>query len=233
MSEWTGSVNIEDKGPNRIIRLSNGEKNLLNPGVMSATVDALEVARADESVLGVIITGEGNVFCGGLDVPAIQAGADPVEFARHLVALLKMFPAFPKPIVSAVNGDAVASGASIVASSDFASCSSSARVGTYEVSVNVWPMIAQVPIIKAIGAKRAMENIGAGEPFTADRALQVGLVNQVVAPGDELSAATTWLDKAHRGQGVYAFGRPSAYEFDAMAVDQALDASLEKFVSQF
>lgn len=233
MTKWSGSVTVEDASSNRIIRLSNGEKNLLNPGVMSATVEALEAAREDESVLGVIITGEGDFFCGGLDVPAIQAGANPVEFAQHLVALLKVFPSYPKPIVSAVNGDAVASGASIVACSDFASCSTEARVGTYEVSVNVWPMIAQVPIIKAIGAKRAMENIGAGEPFSAQRAREVGLVNQLVAPGDELTAAIRWLDKAHRGQSVYAFGRPTAYEFDAMGIEEALDASLTKFVSQF
>lgn len=233
MSEWTGEVTTEDLGPNRVIRLSNGEKNLLNPGVMSAMVDALNSARDDAAVQGVIITGEGSVFCGGLDVPAIQAGADPIEFAKHLVELLKVFPGYPKPIVAAVNGDAVASGASIAASADYGVCVDTARVGTYEVSVNVWPMIAQVPIIKAIGVKRAMENIGAGEPFSAQRAYEVGLVNQVVAAGDELSAATAWLDKAHRGLGVYAVGRPTAYEYDAMAIDDALDASLNKFISQF
>lgn len=224
---------MSDHGPNRVITIENGEKNLLNPGVMSQLSKALVTARDDESVLGVILTGEGSFFCGGLDVPAIQAGADPIEFAKALVAVLKLFPGFTKPIVAAVNGDAVASGASLVASCDFGVCASSANVGTYEVSVNVWPMIAQVPVIKAIGVKRAMENVGAGEPFTADRAYEVGLVNQVVAPGDELSAAIAWLDKAHRGQGVYSVGRPTAYEYDALPIDQALDASLEKFISQF
>jgi enoyl-CoA hydratase/carnithine racemase len=233
MSQWTGEVTTENRGPNRVIRLANGKRNLLNPGVMAAMVEALEAARDDTTVQGVILTGEGDVFCGGLDVPAIQAGADPIEFAKHLVALLKIFPSYPKPIVAAVNGDAVASGASIAASADFGVCSEIARVGTYEVSVNVWPMIAQVPVIKAIGVKRAMENIGAGEPFSAQRAYEVGLVNQVVAVGDELPAAEAWLDKAHRGLGVYAVGRPTAYEYDAMAIDDALDASLNKFISQF
>jgi enoyl-CoA hydratase/carnithine racemase len=233
MTEWTGEVIIENRGLNRIVRISNGDKNLLNPGVMSAAKDAFSAIRDDDSVLGVILTGTGQTFCGGLDVPAIQAGADPIEFAQHLVELLKVFPTFPKPIVAAVNGDAIASGASLVASCDFATCSNRARVGTYEVSVNVWPMIAQVPIIKAIGVRRAMENIGAGEPFSASRAYDVGLVNQVVAARDELSVAEAWLDKAHRGQGVYRLGRPTAYEYDSMPIDVALDASLNKFISQF
>lgn len=233
MTQWTGSVSTENHGPNRVIRIENGEKNLLNPGVMAELSATLIAARDDDAVLGVILTGQGSVFCGGLDVPAIQAGADPIEFARALVSVLKLFPGYTKPMVAAVNGDAVASGASLAASCDFGVCSREAKVGTYEVSVNVWPMIAQVPVIKAIGVKRAMENIGAGEPFSAQRAYEVGLVNQVVAPGDELSAALAWLDKAHRGQGVYSVGRPTAYEYDALSVDEALDASLEKFISQF
>lgn len=233
MNAWTGDVHIHDYGPNRAITIDNGEKNLLNPGVMSAVIEALHHARDAEDVLGVILTGQGDFFCGGLDVPAIQAGANPVEFAEHLVALLKVFPSFPKPIVAVVNGDAVASGASLLASADYAVCVNSALVGTYEVSVGVWPMIAQVPIIKAIGAKRAMENIGSGEPFSATRAQELGLVNRVVPQGDELSVALEWLEKAHRGQSVYSLGRPTVYEFDVMGIEQALDASLQKFVSQF
>lgn len=233
MAEWTGEVTATDLGPNRVITIANGEKNLLNPGVMSAIVRHLSEAKSDDSVHGLVLTGAGEFFCGGLDVPAIQAGADPVEFATHLVELLKIFPGYPKPIVAAVNGDAVASGSSLVASCDYAVGHEAISVGTYEVSVSVWPMIAQVPIIKAIGARAAMENIGSGEPFTARRAVDVGLINAIVTKGQEISAVTSWLDKAHRAHALYAAGRPTVYEYDSMAVGDALELSLNRFVAQF
>jgi enoyl-CoA hydratase/carnithine racemase len=233
MTTWTGEVSTEDVGHNRIIRLSNGEKNLLNPGVMSSVVSELARAKDDAEVFGVILTGAGGFFCGGLDVPAIQAGADPVEFATHLVALLKIFPEYPKPLVAVLNGNAVASGASLAASCDFVVGHKDVMVGTYEVSVGVWPMIAQVPLIKAIGAKAAMENIGSGEPFTATRAYEVGLVNRIVHKSEQMAVATEWLDKAYLGQSVYGAGRPTAYEYDSMPVGDALDLSLNRFVAQF
>lgn len=70
------------------------------------------MADADTKVTGVVITGAGDVLCSGLDIPAIQAGGDPVEFATALVALLKLIPTAP-PVVAVVNGNAVASGAGV------------------------------------------------------------------------------------------------------------------------
>jgi enoyl-CoA hydratase/carnithine racemase len=233
MTKWSGEVTTKDVDGNRIIVISNGEKNLLNPGVMAGLVDALAEAAADDGVFGVMLTGSGSYFCGGLDVPAIQAGANPVEFATHLVELLKIFPTYPKPLVAVVTGDAVASGSSLMASCDYAVANSAALIGTYEVSVGVWPMIAQVPIIKAIGVHAAMENIGSGEPFSAARAHEVGLVHAVVSPGEEMAHATAWLAHAERGRAVYAAGRSSAYEYDSMSITQALDLSLNRFVAQF
>ena len=233
MTNWSGEVTIADIGRNRIIRIANEEKNLLNPGVMSGISRELSRAKDDQDVFGVILTGTGSFFCGGLDVPAIQAGADPIEFATHLVALLKVFPNYPKPCVAVLNGNAVASGASLAASCDFVVGHQDVLVGTYEVSVGVWPMIAQVPLIKAIGVRAAMENIGSGEPFTATRAYEVGLLNRIVSDGEQMAVAIEWLDKAYRGHSVYGAGRPSAYEYDSMPVGDALDLSLNRFVAQF
>lgn len=233
MSHRSGDVVVEDIGPNRLLRIVNGERNLLNPHVMSRITHELGVAQEEEGVLGVILTGSGSVFCGGLDVSAIQAGGDPVDFATHLVKLLTIFPTYPKPIVAAVNGDAVASGASLAVSCDIAVGNENVRVGTYEVSVNVWPMIAQVPIIKAIGARAAMENIGSGEPFGAHRAKEVGLLNSIVDIGREVSACIEWLEHAHRAKAIYAAGRPTVYEYDAMSTQDALELSLSRFVAQF
>lgn len=230
---WNGGAAISESGAYRIITISNGEKNLLNPGVMSEMERLLLKADADESVEGVVLTGEGSFFCGGLDVPAIQAGGDPVEFATSLVSLLAVIPTLGTPITAAVNGDAVASGASLVAACDFAAGNSEVRVGTYEVSIGIWPMIAQVPLIKRIGARAAMENVGSGEPFTAERAYEVGLLQRVVDPGAEQTACLGWLEFASRGAKVYGGGRRSLYEFADMPYQQALKESLDRFAAMF
>jgi enoyl-CoA hydratase/carnithine racemase len=223
----------ERHGSVQVLTISNGERNLLNPGNMAELLDALRSAEAEASVTGVALTGAGSVFCGGLDVPAIRAGADPVQFATALVAILRLLPAMTKPVVAAVNGDAVASGVSLVCACDFAVACRQSLLGTYEVSVGIWPMISQVPLIHRIGARAAMENIGSGEPFTAERARELGIIQQIVPGGDVLEAAIGWLAKAERAGACAAAGRPSVYELAELPYSAALTSALEKFTAQF
>ncbi|MCS5722926.1 enoyl-CoA hydratase/isomerase family protein [Herbiconiux sp. CPCC 203407] len=213
------------------ITISNpsGEGNLLNPDVIARLVGELQQADGDPAVTGIMLTGAGSVFCSGLDIPAIKAGGDPVEFATALAGLLKLVPTLSTPIVAAINGDAVASGASLVAIMDYAVCTPDARIGTREVSLGIWPMVAQVPLIQRLGARWAMENVGSGEPFTAERAREVGLVNEIVAPERLHEAAQAWLEKAARAGAVTAVGRPAFYRFAELGYDEALDASVELF----
>jgi len=171
------------------------------------------------------------VFCSGLDIPAIQAGGDPVEFATALAGLLKLLPTLGTPVVAAVNGNAVASGAAIVAAVDYAVSAPDVLIGTREVGVGIWPMVAQVPIIQRIGARWAMENVGSGEPFTPERAREVGLINEIAPAGSVLAAAEAWLAKAARGASIVATGRPAFYRFAELPYDEALDASVALFAA--
>ena len=213
------------------ITISNpaSEGNLLNPEVIARLVDDLTAADADPSVTGILLIGDGEVFCSGLDIPAIQAGGDPVAFASALASLLKLLPSLGTPVAAAVNGDAVASGASIVAAVDYAVAAPHARIGTREVSVGIWPMVAQVPIIHRLGPRWAMENIGSGEPFTAERACEVGLVNEIAEPALLVTAAEAWLAKAARAGAIASVGRPAFYRFAEMPYGEALDASVALF----
>jgi len=208
---------------------SGSEGNLLNPGVIQAITAELLAADADAEVTGIVITGAGDVFCSGLDIPAIQAGGDPVEFATALAGLLKLLPTLGTPVAAAVNGNAVASGASIVAAVDYAVSVPDALIGTREVSLGIWPMVAQVPIIQRIGARLAMENVGSGEAFTPERAREVGLINEIRPAGELIAAAEAWLAKAARAGAIAATGRPAFYRFAEMGYDEALDASVALF----
>jgi enoyl-CoA hydratase/carnithine racemase len=207
----------------------SGEGNLLNPGVIATVIAQLRAADADDDVTGVIITGAGGIFCNGLDIPAIKAGGDPVEFAQSLAELLKLMPALGIPLVAAINGNAVASGASIVAACDYAVSLPDVLIGTREVSLGIWPMVAQVPLIKRLGVRFAMENIGSGEPFTPQRAREVGLINEIADAAGLIPAAEAWLAQAARGGAIVKIGRPAFYRLAELEYEDALDAAVELF----
>ena len=131
------------------LELAKPPRNLLDPDVMAALREAILEADADGDVQAIVLTGAGEMFCGGLDIERIQAGADPVAFASALVELLRVLPTLGKPVIAAVNGDALASGYALVCAADIAVTVDSARIGTFEASVGIWPMVAQVPAAAA------------------------------------------------------------------------------------
>lgn len=208
-------------------------RNLLNPAKLAGLEAQLRQADADGSVTGIVLTGTGTVFCGGLDLGAIGAGESPVDFASALVSLLRLLPTLSKPVAAAVNGDAVASGGAIVAACDYAVAAPDALIGSYEVSVGVWPMVAQVPIIQRIGPRAAMETIASGEPFTAERAREVGLLNRVTDAAAVMAETRAWLKGAARAGAVMATGRPTVYELASLSYDDALQVALSKFSGMF
>jgi enoyl-CoA hydratase/carnithine racemase len=229
----SSSIVHQDSDGLRVLTFTNGERNLLNPESLDKLRTEIIKADKDEGVQAILLTTGGDVYCGGLDIPAIQAGANPVEFATALVELLHVFPLLRKPIATAVQGDALAGGAALVAAVDYAVAVPQARIGSQEVGIGIWPMIAQVPLVHRIGVRHALENIGCGEPFTAQRAREVGLVQAVVAPEELRPSASRWLALAQRGAGAYGLGRPSLYQFASMQYDEALDAALNRFESMF
>jgi methylglutaconyl-CoA hydratase len=217
----------------RII-LDRPPRNLLAPDLMDALRAALQAADEDPDVTAIAIGGgDAEAFCGGLDVAQIQAGADPVDFAAALVELYRVFSQLGKPVIAAVNGDALAGGYGLVCAADLAVATETARLGTFEVSVGLWPMIAQVPALHRLHPRQALENIITGEPFDAHRAHQLGVVNRVVAAEqlwpvvEELAAACTRAGAAGR------IGRRAFYRFADMPYDDALTGSLEAFREMF
>lgn len=215
------------------VTISGPGRNLLGPTGMARLVAELRAADEDPDITGIIVTGAGDDFCAGLDIEAIRAGADPVEFATSLVELLGLIPRLGTAVIARVNGDALASGAAIVAACDSAVARDDVLIGTVEVAAGIWPMVAQVPLIHRLGARAAMENIGSGIPFTADRARELGLVTEVVAAVDLDSRVEARLVAASRGATVARLGRPLLYELADLPYDAALQRALDAFSAMF
>lgn len=215
------------------LTLDRPPQNYLNPEEMDALREAILNSDEDDGVRAIVLRGAGDVFCGGVDGPEVRAG-DPMEFARALVSLLEVVPRLGKPLLGAINGDALMSGFSIAVMTDVAVAVRGARLGTIEASGGMWPMIAQVPPLLRLQPRYAMENILTGDPFPAERAAQLGIVNEVV-DADELDAAVDrWVGRVTRSSpAILARGRRAAYRFLDMSYDDALKGSLDEFVKLF
>ena len=226
-------VHAETKAATQWLRLDRPPRNLLTPDVMGALADELRRCDADASVAAVVLTGSGDTFCGGLDVAEIQAGADPVAFASALVALLRLLPTLGKPVLAAVNGDALGSGFALVCAADYAVTVHEARLGTPEASVGYWPMTAQVPLLHRLLPRHALETILSGVPFDAQDALRVGAVNRIVAEPELEQAVLDYAALAARAGAALAPGRRSFYRLLDLSYDEALVQALDEFAAMF
>ena len=231
-SEGHGLERSREDGLARLT-LAKPPRNLLDPELMAAMRDELLEADADSDIQAIVLCGEGATFCGGLDIERIQAGADPVAFASGLVELLRVFPRLGKPVLAAVGGDALASGYALVCAADIAIAADHVRIGTVEASVGIWPMIAQVPPLQRLHPRHALQNLLTGEPFDAQRALEIGIVNAVVGADELWTEVRRWAKLSVGAGNALAAGRRSFYRFLDLSYDEALTASLEEFRSMF
>lgn len=215
------------------IALTRPPRNLLDPALMDLFRAAIIEADAADDVRAIVITGSGEMFCGGLDIAQIQAGANPVDFAAALVGLLRVLPGLGKPLIAAVNGDALASGYSLACAADVALAVEDARLGTLEASVGIWPMIAQVPALQRLQPRHALENLLTGEPFDAQRAYEIGVINRVVPKAELWTEVSRWVELATRAGAALPAGRRSFYRFVDMSYEDALSASLDEFRRMF
>ena len=155
--------------------------------VFSAFETDLDLARA------VVLTGAGErAFCAGADLKQ-RDGMDDQAFARQHYMFERMMRALlacPVPLIGAVNGAAFAGGLEIVLCCDFAYAKEGSRFALTEVTRGIMPGgggTQQLP--RTIGARRAKEVIFTGEPFSAEQALEWGIVNRLCAEGAILDQA--------------------------------------------
>jgi len=161
-------------------------RNALNRAVREGLLEAFVRAEADDDVLVVVLTGSGDkAFCAGGDLKEMRDDRltipppDYVPQPNRTVAVTK-------PVIAAVNGLALAGGFLLAQSADLVVAAEHARFGITEVKIGRGaPWAAPLPTL--IPPRIAMELLVTGEPITAARAYEVGLVNAVV-PADELHA---------------------------------------------
>ena len=185
-------IELEKTGTITVMRMVRGKGNALNLEFLSKLVDTLEeLERSDTRA--VIITGKDNMFSAGVDLPALVAGGS--EYARQFVPMMERcferFAMFPKPLVAAVNGHAIAGGAIIMFACDQRLLArGTARIGLTEVLVGVmFPAWAMEIARYATPPHHFPTLICTGRTWLPEESLQRGLVDELLDPQQLLERA--------------------------------------------
>ena len=213
--------------------MSRPPKNMIDEQMAVELLDALQAQEASPDVDAIVLAGAGEYFCAGADAASVRESGRAEEFAQAVGELFGFFPGSRKPIVGAVRGDALAGGFGLLCSCDVVVLGSGAEVGTIEAQFGAWPMLAQVPVTRRVPEKAALLNILTGEPFTAERALALGVVDEVVAPGDVQDRAQHWARKVAVAGAACAVGRPLFFRGRDQDYIRALKGAQDAFARSF
>jgi enoyl-CoA hydratase len=185
----TDEVLVERRDGVQIITINRPEaKNSLNLAVAEAIAAAVdELDGSDDLRIGVL-TGAGGTFSAGMDLKAFLRGETPAIEGRGLCGITQTPPR--KPLIAAVEGWALAGGFELVLACDLVVAGETARFGVPEVKrslVAAGGGALQLP--RRVPFAIALEMLLTGDPLTAARAAEVGLINWVTAEGGALDAA--------------------------------------------
>jgi enoyl-CoA hydratase/carnithine racemase len=219
--EWrarTASAVITINRPDR--------RNALNLEVASGIAAGIDRALADAACRSIILTGAGDrAFCAGGDLQVDPSGAPMgVDFSdpRHfMVELLRRMIDCRLPIIARINGHALAGGFGLCCACDLAVATDTATFGVPEVRLGIFPMMILPHMLRVVPFRNMMEMCLTGEPITAARALELGIVNHVVAAAD-LDARVELLSER------IGSGSPTGTRIGKMALSAMRDMTIEQ-----
>ena len=183
------AVLTEERDGVLVITINRPEaRNAINGDVARGIAAALDRLDDEDGLWVGVLTGAGGFFSSGMDLKGFLAGDVPIVEGRGLGGLTERPPR--KPLVAAIEGYAVAGGFELVLACDLVVAAEDARLGVPEVKrALVAGAGAAIHLPQRIPPAIAMEMLLTGEPITAARAAELGLVNRVVPSGTALDGA--------------------------------------------
>lgn len=184
-----GPVLVERRGAVLVVTMNRPEqRNAVNKAVSDGIGAAIRRLEDDPALTIGVLTGAGKGFSAGMDLAAFAKGELPFDPERGFAGMAQQRPA--KPVIAAVEGFAVAGGLEVALCADLLVAARDARLGIPEVKrslVAAGGALRRLP--ERIPMGLAMEMALTGDPITAERGYEVGLVNVVAEPGGALDAA--------------------------------------------
>ena len=181
----------------RMITINRPDKlNALNAATLDALDAAFADAASDDGVRAVVLTGSGSkAFVAGADIAEMNA-LTPVQgrdFSLRGTRMMRRVEKLPKPVIAMVNGFALGGGLELAMCCHLRIAADTAKVGQPEINLGLIPGFGgSQRLLRLCGRAATLELCLTGAPITAERALQLGIVNRVV-PAAELEAETMKL----------------------------------------
>ena len=169
-------------------------KNAVNKALAEAISAAIDELEGNDELRVAIVTGADGVFCSGMDLKAFVTGELPMVEGRGFAGLTEY--TVSKPLIAAVEGYALAGGLELAISCDLIVTAENAKFGIPEVKRGLAAAAGGlVKLPRQIPPRVAMELALTGDFISAERAYELGLVNQVVPAGTALDAARALAEK--------------------------------------
>ena len=192
-------VEVERRGGAVWITLNRPERlNAYDLPMARAVIDALHEAADAEAV---VLTGAGGAFCAGGSLDQLGE-PDPDQLRELFTTSYRLVDAIrtcPRPVIAAVDGAAAGGGNELVVACDFALATERSTFGQTGPKVGSSPVLGATNVLAVqIGEKRAKEMAMMCRRYSARAALELGLVNEVVADDGLEAAVERWLEEIHR-----------------------------------
>jgi methylglutaconyl-CoA hydratase len=173
-------------GPVTTITLNRPDvRNALDDGLIAELAAWAAAVPADGSVRAVVLRGAGRVFCAGADLGwmsriASYSREENLDDARRAARLFQLLDSLPVPLIGRVHGAALGGGAGLAAVCDVVVAGQDAVFGFTETTLGILPAMIGPYLVRKIGGSAARALCVSGARFSADRALAIGLVHEVV-----------------------------------------------------
>ena len=211
-------------------------RNSLSEALLNALSAAFAEIAADKSIRAVVLAANGPAFCAGHDLKELTArrsdGDGGRNYFRHIMttcsAMMQQIVNLPQPVIAAVQGVASAAGCQLVASCDLAIASSAAKFATPGVDIGLFCSTPMVALSRNVARKHAMEMLLTGNMVAATDVARIGLINRVVAPGEERTSALALAQEiAAKSSYVLKIGKQAFYRQAELGLAEAYNYASE------
>ena len=220
-----------DSGVARLT-LNRPEHNLLNEAMLQEMEQAFSYAGERSEVKLIVLDSACKVFCGGIDIGEYTAERVFQMVDTFHNAFTRMLD-FSKPVICVVNGPAIGGGAELAAFGDIVVATPKARFAQPEISIGVFPPLASTILPFLVGPKIALELLLTGEPVTAERALELGMINRLI-PEAQLEQAVHELAKRISGHSgaVLSMAKRAVLGGVGLSLRDGLKHSMDVFLNE-
>jgi len=223
-------ADLDDNGLLQLTLNTPGSRNALSDNMLGCLGRALAKASKNTSVKVIILAANGPAFCAGHDLKEITTARTHQDrgqaFFEQIMAkcsaVMQALVTCPKPVIAQVNGIATAAGCQLVASCDLAIAADTAQFSTPGVNIGLFCSTPMVALSRNVSHKHAMEMLLTGDMISANKAVDIGLVNQAVPEG-ALGETTLKLARtiASKSSLTLAIGKRAFYQQSEMTLTKA------------